>query len=46
MSRINGTRSRFDRVRKARMHDRERIRKIREALKPKEAVQKLPSAQA
>jgi len=32
MSRINGDRSRHDRQRKARMHDREKIREMRKAL--------------
>lgn len=32
MSRINGDRSRFNRVRKARMHNRTRIRAVKKAL--------------
>jgi len=32
MSRINGDRSRFDRQRKAKLHDRERIREMRKQL--------------
>jgi len=34
MSRANGDRSRFNRLRKARLHDRARIRDLRKALKP------------
>jgi len=40
MSAINGDKGRHDRQRKARMHDRERIREIRKALEqpsPKQA---------
>jgi hypothetical protein len=36
MSRINGDRSRFNRVRKARMHNRTRIRAIKKALETQE----------
>jgi len=36
MSRINGDRSRFNRVRKARMHNRTRIRAVKKALETQE----------
>ena len=36
MSRTNGDRSRFNRLRKARMHDRARIRVLRKALRPQQ----------
>lgn len=36
MSRTNGDRSRFNRLRKAKMHDRARIRGLREAMKPQQ----------
>ena len=34
MSRINGDRSRHDRQRKSKMHDRERVREMRKLLQP------------
>jgi len=37
MSRTNGDRSRFNRRRKARMHDRARIRDVRKALRPQQS---------
>jgi hypothetical protein len=38
MSGTNGDRARFDRRRKARMHDRARIRKLQKALKSPQPV--------
>jgi hypothetical protein len=46
MSRINGDRSRYNRVRKARMHNRTRIRGIRKAMEVKEPVAKSTPATA
>jgi hypothetical protein len=36
MSRTNGDRSRFNRLRKARIHDRARIRELRKKLRPQQ----------
>jgi hypothetical protein len=47
MSRLNGDRSRYNRVRKSKMHQRERIRAIQKELTAKEpAVAKSESAKA
>jgi hypothetical protein len=44
MSRINGDRSRYNRVRKTRMHARTRIRAIQKALTLKEPVAAKPES--